>query len=191
MDIKDSSPRLIYNLNYEHGAQVITLEEDSSLNNQQEMNIRIGMVGGIAGLAIQEWKQSQVKPIENDRLLKAKTDQCPTCQFMIDNQMHFGGIKTLGRNLSHLDDMLETWNTPYRGCIQEPKINHKDFDMSLEGVDKSNIYEGCRTEQITKLSFDANGPEASYPDSRLGWLTGIKILSREYRSSLSELHTKS
>ena len=154
MDIKDSSPRLIYNLNYEHGAQVITLEEDSSLNNQQEMNIRIGMVGGIAGLAIQEWKQSQAKPIENNRLLKAKTDQCPTCQFMIDNQMHFGGIKTLGRNLSHLDDMLETWNTPYRGCMQQPTINHKDFDMSLEGVKKSNIYEGCRTEQITKLSFD-------------------------------------
>ena len=26
--------------------------------------------------------------------------------------------------------------------------------MSLEGVKKSNIYEGCRQEQITKLSFD-------------------------------------
>ena len=72
------------------------------------MNIRIGMVCGVAGLAIQDWKKSKVKPIENDRLLKAKSDQCPNCEFMIDNQMHFGGIKTLGRNLSHLDDMLDT-----------------------------------------------------------------------------------
>ena len=59
MDIKDGSPRFIYNLNYENGAQVITLEEGSSLY-QKEMNIRIGMVGGVAGLAIQEWKKSKV-----------------------------------------------------------------------------------------------------------------------------------
>ena len=153
MDIKDGSPRFIYNLNYEKGARVITLEETSS-QYQQEMNIRIGMVQGIAGLAVREFRKSKAKPIENDRLLKAKTYQCPTCQFMIDNQLHFGGIKTLGRNLSHFDDMLETWNTPYRGCMQQPIINHKDFDMSNEAVEKSNIYEGCRVERITKLSFD-------------------------------------
>ena len=153
MDIKDGSPRFIYNLNYEKGAQVITLEESSSLY-QQELKIRIGMVQGVAGLAVREFGKSKAKPIENHRLLKAKTDQCPTCQFMIDNQMHFGGIKTLGRNLSHLDDMLETWNTPYRGCMQRPIINHKDFDMSLEVVEKSNIYEGCMVEQITEISFD-------------------------------------
>ena len=65
--------------------------EDSSSLYQQEMNIRIGMVQGIAGLAI---RKSKAKPIENDRLLKSKTYQCPPCQFMIDNQLHFGGIKT-------------------------------------------------------------------------------------------------
>ena len=55
------------------------------------------MVQGIAGLAIREFRKSKAKPIENDRLLKSKTYQCPPCQFMIDNQLHFGGIKTLGR----------------------------------------------------------------------------------------------
>ena len=48
------------------------------------------------------------------------------------------------------------WNTPYRGCMQQPIINHKDFDMSLEVVEKSNIYEGCMVEEITKISFDCN-----------------------------------
>ena len=168
MDIKDAKPRFIYNLDYAKGAQVITLDSSKSLY-QEHLNIRIGMVGGVAGLAVQEWRDSKVKPIENDRMLK---ENCPTCDFKISNEMHFGGIKVLGRNLSHLDEYLSTWNTPYRGCMRLPVINHKTLDLLSPQIAKSNIYQGCQKEEVSKLSFD--GTAAVRRTEGLGQLNNVK-----------------
>ena len=52
------------------------------------------MVGGVAGLAVQEWRTNNVVSFENDHLLKQEgSKNCRNCEFKLTNELHFGGIK--------------------------------------------------------------------------------------------------
>ena len=52
------------------------------------------MVGGVAGLAVQEWRTNNVVSFENDHLLKQEGSRnCRNCEFKLTNELHFGGIK--------------------------------------------------------------------------------------------------
>ena len=119
----------------------------------KELNFRIGMVGGVAGLAVQEWRANRVVSVENDYWLKTKSEVCEGCEFKIKNELHFGGIKALGRDLSHLSQVLKTWDMPYRGCMGPPKINHQILQLAQEGLARSNVMEGCRPDSIHRISL--------------------------------------
>jgi len=164
MDLLNGQPRFLYNLGYEKGPTIVTLREDQvkyiptnygKLQNK-ELNFRIGMVGGVAGLAVQEWRANNVVSVENDFWLKQDgSKNCQGCEFKLTNEMHFGGIKALGRDLSHLETVLPTWNKPYRGCMGKTKINHQVLQFN-ENLLRSNVMEGCRKERIRRISLTGN-----------------------------------
>ena len=166
MELVNGKPQFSYNLGYEKGPKIIALDEDQSKYipteygtlPQKQLNFRIGMVGGVAGLAVQEWRSNKVVSVENDFWLKnadSKSQNCQGCEFKLVNEMHFGGLKTLGRDLSHLAPVLATWNKPYRGCMSKAKINHQWLDLSQ--TKRSNVMVGCKSEAISKISL--NGAE--------------------------------
>jgi hypothetical protein len=174
-EMANGRPRFLYNLDYANGPMVVELKPSESkyipTDSQEELNFRVGMVGGVAGLAVQEWRSNKVVSVENDYWLKEKGQNCPACEFKLTNEMHFGGIKALGRDLSHFEEVkgnkLSTWNKPYNGCMKHVRINH--VNLNLEGLSKSNVMPGCRMPKIDKISVN-----------------GVELIQREVRLSLTD-----
>ena len=115
--MKNGLPRMIYNLNYSQGPKILSMKNTDQIFDNEDLNIRFGVVGGVAGFAIKEIVKSVVEPIENDHYLKSKSVWCPECEFNISNEVYIGGT-----DINKLSD-------GYNGCI-ELDINHKKIKLS-------------------------------------------------------------
>ena len=123
-EIINSRPRVTYNF----GEKVNTVELKTSQTfdkTKGSVHLRIGSVGGIIGLAIQEWKKHNVVSI-NDYFIRKPN-------FRMTNELHFGSLMTNVRtnvSFKKLEAVLETANKPYEGRIGRVKINHRLFDIN-------------------------------------------------------------
>ena len=155
-ELVNGRPLFSYNLGYENGPTTVSLHPKQTkyipTQYENELNFRIGMVGGVAGLAVQEWRANRVVSVENDYYLKTKSKVCEGCNFKLKNELHFGGIKALGRDLSHLSKVLASWDRPYRGCMGRPKINHQYLSLAQTALKRSNVMEGCNPDRINRVS---------------------------------------
>jgi len=194
LELRNGEPVFSYNLGYKAGPNAVRLERpktndpyiptafgmkpkkvSKTQRDSNELTLRIGMVGGVAGLSVKEWNVNKVVSVENDFYIKKKSKNCHGCEFRISNQIHLGGFQTHYGDLSHLSEYVPMFDKRYTGCLGKTAINHKPLDLaSGSSVMKSGILPGCKTPNIQKISF--NGNEAIVRKNLKGSLSNFRTV---------------
>ncbi|CBY32303.1 unnamed protein product [Oikopleura dioica] len=194
LELRNGEPVFSYNLGYKAGPNAVRLERpktndpyiptafgmkpkkvSKTQRDSNELTLRIGMVGGVAGLSVKEWNVNKVVSVENDFYIKKKSKNCHGCEFRISNQIHLGGFQTHYGDLSHLSEYVPMFDKRYTGCLGKTAINHKPLDLAPgSSVMKSGILPGCKTPNIQKISF--NGNEAIVRKNLKGSLSNFRTV---------------
>ena len=126
--ISEGEPKVTYRLMEGNRISTISLDKALKFNETEgSYNIRIGIVGGIAGLAVQEWRENKVQSAENF-FITAKSARCRHCEFRIANEIYFGGFRP-ELDTRAIDHVLKKSSAPYSGEIGRVKINHTPFNF--------------------------------------------------------------